>query len=249
MTKEVFIQGIQYLKAVYSNFEFDLTDELKLNAWFSILSAFYTKDDTFMVSIKKYCQNEKYPPYNPNYIIDADVNSRIKEDTMTGELCWNWIINKSRGYGYYSSNLEKAITKKIDKTKSKAFKDTYTEMETLVINLINSDFFNEQAVRKEFLERFKSHQYNLYKNSLSKNNLMIGYSSKESQELLSTNSDDIPHNKYKIGEKKYTKNNKIEYEITKISFDSSEEKYYYILEDNRKKELLVSEEQITQNFT
>lgn len=86
-----FLQGINYLKASYINWQFDLNNDLQLSIWFKKFSQFET--DEFKRLIEKYTDENKYPPNSPH-----DILALIKSKNINGEEAWKWIMSLNKQY-------------------------------------------------------------------------------------------------------------------------------------------------------
>ena len=111
LDQQTFLQGINYLKANYINWGFDLNNDLMLKVWFKKLSNLDAA--TFMGLIEKYTDTNKFAPNSP-----ADLLELMKEQLTLKQMdpndAWAEVITLIRRYGFYYHRQEiyKAIEDK-----------------------------------------------------------------------------------------------------------------------------------------
>lgn len=78
LDKKVFLKGLNYLKAMYINWQFSLTNKMLLEIWYDTFKDY--EDSVFTETIKEYCKTKQFPPNSPYDILNcvenfADPNS------------------------------------------------------------------------------------------------------------------------------------------------------------------------------
>lgn len=68
LEQKTFLQGLNYLKATYINWSFDLTNDLSINIWYKKFSNLDAP--TFMQLIELYTEKSKFAPNSPADILN-----------------------------------------------------------------------------------------------------------------------------------------------------------------------------------
>jgi hypothetical protein len=78
-----FLKGIKYLNAYYTNFNFNINDEMKLKVWYEVFTAF--DDKTFTDLVKSYCIKNIYAPQSPTHLFEyaktVEMNKQMSGDS------------------------------------------------------------------------------------------------------------------------------------------------------------------------
>lgn len=97
LDQKIFLKGIKYLNAYYTNFNFNINDDLKLKVWYDVFSSF--TDDDFTHLIKTYCVQNIYPPQSPSSVLEY-AKTQLKLKYMDSSSAWDYAISILRHVGY-----------------------------------------------------------------------------------------------------------------------------------------------------
>lgn len=110
LDQKVFLQGINYLKAIYINWNFDINNDLALKIWYKKFSAL--DNEVFMQLIEQYTDSNKWPPNSPSDILDL-----IKSFNTGGAAAWEWVLNLNKQYPlnneYYKAKFYQELKKDV----------------------------------------------------------------------------------------------------------------------------------------
>lgn len=111
MTANTFLQGINYLKACYVNWQFDLNNDLALKVWAKKFE--YLDDVTFMAIIEKYTEQSKFPPQSPAELLDV-LRDEISKSELNSHQAWQTVVDLIGRYGfsYHRDEIYDAIKDK-----------------------------------------------------------------------------------------------------------------------------------------
>lgn len=148
LDNKVFLQGINYLKATYLNWNFDLNNDLMLKVWYKKLSGL--NDETFMRLIEKYTDECKFSPQSP-----GDLLEHLKE-VMARQLpnandVWVELLKLIRYYGfnYHADKIYEKISNNPILTKTvKQFEYELTHLET-------NDPYTPQRFKAAYVENME----------------------------------------------------------------------------------------------
>lgn len=97
LDKETYLKGIKYLNAYYTNFNFNINDDLKLEVWYKVLSSF---DNTAYIDlVKSYSVSNIYAPQSPTHLFDYAKSVEIAKH-MTADSAWDYAISLLRQLNY-----------------------------------------------------------------------------------------------------------------------------------------------------
>jgi hypothetical protein len=97
LNHKIFLKGIRYLNAYYTNFNFNINDDMKLEIWYDIFKE--TEDTTYTNLVKKYCIDNVYAPQSPTHLLQYAKNILI-QNKMTPEAAWEKALGTLRETGY-----------------------------------------------------------------------------------------------------------------------------------------------------
>jgi hypothetical protein len=98
LDQKVFLQGINYLKANYLNWGFDLNNDLMLKVWYKKFSNL--EPSVFMGLLEKYTELHKFPPNSPAELLDLLRDHMAQRELTHGEA-WEEVIKLIHRYGFY----------------------------------------------------------------------------------------------------------------------------------------------------
>ena len=162
LDQKTFLQGINYLKANYINWGFDLNNDLMITIWYKKFSNLETS--VFMELVEKYTELNKFPPNSPAELLDL-LRDRIEQKELTSHEAWAEIMGLIHRYGFYYGK-EKIYAALEDKP---ALKKTVKEFEGELRQLTVDDKYTP--------ERFKrAYAINLKRQVESSSSLLLGTS-------------------------------------------------------------------------
>ena len=162
LDQKVFLQGINYLKANYLNWGFDLNNDLMLKVWYKKFSNL--EPSTFMELLEKYTELNKFPPNSPAELLDL-LREHITKKELTHGEAWEEVIRLIHRYGFYYGR-EKIYEALADKP---ALLKTVKEFEPELRSLQTDDSYTPERFKK-------SYAINLKRQVESSSGLLLGTS-------------------------------------------------------------------------
>lgn len=98
LDQKVFLQGINYLKANYLNWGFDINNDLMIKVWYKKFSNLDA--NIFMSLVEKYTQFNKFPPNSPADLLELLRNELTQKELDPNEA-WSKVIRLIQQYGFY----------------------------------------------------------------------------------------------------------------------------------------------------
>lgn len=166
LDQKVFLQGINYLKANYLNWGFDLNNDLMLKVWYKKFSNL--EPSVFMEIVEKYTELYKFPPNSPAELLDL-LRDQITQRELTNGEAWEEVIRLIHRYGFYYGR-EKIYEALADKP---ALLKTVKEYEPELRTLQTDDSYTPERFKKSYAINLKRQ---VEKNScllLGTNNLLL----------------------------------------------------------------------------
>lgn len=143
LDQKVFLQGINYLKANYINWGFDLNNDLMLKVWYKKFSNLDSRD--FMELVERYTELNKFPPNSPADLLDL-LRATIKAMELSPNEAWAKVIDLIHQYGfYYGRDKIYAELEHIP-----ALKKTVREYEGELRYLMNDDKYTPERFKKAY---------------------------------------------------------------------------------------------------
>ena len=158
----VFLQGINYLKANYLNWGFDLNNDLMIKVWYKKFSNL--EASVFRELLEKYTELNKFPPNSPAELLDL-LRDQITQRELTNGEAWEEVIRLIHRYGFYYGR-EKIYEALADKP---ALLKTVKEYEPELRNLQIDDSYTPERFKK-------SYAINLKRQTESHSSLLLGTS-------------------------------------------------------------------------
>ena len=161
LDQKVFLQGINYLKANYLNWQFDINNDLMLKVWYKKFSNLET--NVFMSLLEKYTELNKFPPNSPAELLELLRDQITQQETSANEA-WQEVLTLIQRYGFYY-NRNKIFAALEDKP---ALKKTVAEFERELTNLTTGDTYTPERFKKAY-------EINLKRQVDNKSSLMLGF--------------------------------------------------------------------------
>ena len=98
LDNKTFLQGINYLKANYINWAFDLNNDLMLKVWYKKFSNL--EDATFIALVEKYTDNNRFAPQSPADLLDL-LKAEMTQNELDPNDAWQEVITLIRKHGFY----------------------------------------------------------------------------------------------------------------------------------------------------
>lgn len=148
LDQKTFLQGINYLKANYINWGFDLNNDLMISIWYKKFSNL--EKSVFMELVEKYTELNKFPPNSPAELLDL-LRDRIEQKELTAHEAWQEVISLIQRHGFYYGRDEiyKALEDK------PALKKTVAEFESDLRNLMVDDNYTPERFKKAYAINLK----------------------------------------------------------------------------------------------
>lgn len=148
LDEKVFLQGINYLKANYINWGFDVNNNLMLKVWFKKFSNL--EPNVFMGLVEKYTEINKFAPNSPAELLDL-LRESIQQKELDTNEAWSEVIKLIHNYGFYYGR-EKIYKALEDKP---ALKKTVVEFESDLMNLTTDDTYTPERFKKAYAINLK----------------------------------------------------------------------------------------------
>ena len=160
LDQKVFLQGINYLKANYINWGFDINNDLMLKVWYKKFANL--EASVFMGIIEKYTEINKFAPNSPADLLEL-LRDQMKQQQIDPNEAWQEVIGLIHQYGF-NYNRNKILLALEEKP---ALKKTVLEMESELRYLQSGDTYTP--------ERFKKiYEINLKRQVDQKSSLLLG---------------------------------------------------------------------------
>lgn len=92
-----FLQGLKYLNAYYTNFNFDINNDFKIGIWYNTCK--HIDGDTFSALIKAYCEQSIYAPQSPTHLLEFARSLTISQH-MNVDNAWDYALALVRSLNY-----------------------------------------------------------------------------------------------------------------------------------------------------
>lgn len=148
LDQKVFLQGINYLKANYLNWGFDLNNDLMLKVWYKKFSNL--EASVFMELLEKYTELNKFPPNSPAELLDM-LRERITQKELSNGEAWEEVIRLIHRYGFHY-NRDKIYEALADKP---ALFKTVKEFESELRCLQVEDTYIPERFKKAYAVNLK----------------------------------------------------------------------------------------------
>ena len=98
LDQKVFLQGINYLKANYLNWQFDINNDLMIKVWYKKFSNL--EANIYMSLIEQYTQFNKFPPNSPAELLEL-LRTELTKKELDANEAWSLVIQLINQYGFY----------------------------------------------------------------------------------------------------------------------------------------------------
>ena len=98
LDQKVFLQGINYLKANYINWGFDINNDLMLKVWYKKFSNL--EDGVYMGLIEKHTELNKFPPNSPAELLEL-LRDQMTQKELEPSEAWEVVRGLIHKYGFF----------------------------------------------------------------------------------------------------------------------------------------------------
>ena len=160
LDQKVFLQGINYLKANYINWGFDINNDLMIKIWYKKFSNLDAK--VFMSLIEKYTELNKFAPNSPADLLEL-LRDQLTQQELTPSDAWQEVRRLIHKHGFYY-NADKIYEELESKP---VLKLTVRQFEGELRNLQVGDTYTP--------ERFKKiYEVNLQRQIQNRSSVLLG---------------------------------------------------------------------------
>ena len=160
LDQKVFLQGINYLKANYINWGFDINNDLQIKVWYKKFSNLDA--NVFMGLVEKYTELNKFAPNSPAELLDLLRDTMTQKEVAPTEA-WQEVIRLIHRHGF-NYGREKILAELEDKP---ALKKTVLEFENDLRHLEVGDTYTPQRF-------IKAYEINLKRQVENSSSLLLG---------------------------------------------------------------------------
>ena len=143
LDQKTFLQGINYLKANYINWGFDLNNDLMLKVWYKKFSNLADQD--FMELVERYTELNKFPPNSPADLLEL-LRETIKNKELSANEAWAEVVGLIHRYGFFYGR-DRIYAALEDKP---ALKKTVREYEGELRRLMEDDKYTPERFKKAY---------------------------------------------------------------------------------------------------
>lgn len=148
LSQKTFLQGINYLKANYINWGFDLNNNLMISIWYKKFSNLDERD--FMELVERYTEVSKFPPNSPADLLDL-LRETITAMELSPNEAWAEVVGLIHRHGFYYGR-DKIYASLEDKP---ALKKTVKEYEGELRQLMVDDKYTPERFKKAYTINLK----------------------------------------------------------------------------------------------
>lgn len=148
LDQKVFLQGINYLKANYLNWQFDINNDLMIKVWYKKFSNL--EDAVFMGLIEKYTELNKFAPNSPAELLEL-LRDQMAQKELDANEAWEEVRRLIRSYGFYygSKQIYEALEDK------PALLKTVRQFEGELRTLMSDDKYTPERFKKAYAINLK----------------------------------------------------------------------------------------------
>lgn len=106
---KIFLQGINYLKANYINWGFDINNDLQIKVWFKKFSNL--EPNVFMGLIEKYTELNKYAPNSPADLLEV-LRVQLIQKELDVDEAWRYLESLLFKHPYDHQSIFKELEDK-----------------------------------------------------------------------------------------------------------------------------------------
>lgn len=146
LSQEKFISGMEILKAAYTDFKFDTSNEMQVKVWYSVFKNM--SDEAFISMIKEFYPINQHPPKCPRDLTSVLVDKVIANAKIKPENALNTvreIVSNCGGWQYEGREEIYAELKK-----NPALSETVHEFEADLRRMSSDDTYTADRFRKAY---------------------------------------------------------------------------------------------------
>lgn len=166
LDQKTFLQGINYLKANYINWGFDINNDLMIKVWYKKVSNL--EPNVFMGLIEKYTEYNKFPPNSPADLLEL-LREQMAQQQLDANEAWYEVRRLIRVYGFYYKR-DQIYAELEDKP---VLKQTVRQMEGELRNLQVGDTYTPERFKKIYETNLRRHTENRSSLLLGTTNILL----------------------------------------------------------------------------
>lgn len=146
LSQEKFISGMEILKAAYTDFKFDTSNEMQVKVWYSVFKNM--SDEAFISMIKEYYPINQHPPKCPRDLTVIIVDEIVSTAKIKPEQALDYvreIVSKRGGWDYEGRDEIYQELKKYP-----ALSDTVHEFEAELRRMNAGDTYTADRFRRVY---------------------------------------------------------------------------------------------------
>ena len=145
LDQKVFLQGINYLKANYLKWEFDINNDLMIKVWYKKFSHLDAK--VFMGLVEKYTEFNKFPPQSPAELLDL-LREEITKKELNPHEAWQEVLRLISKYGI--EYRRSAFYEDLERQNRPALLKTVREFERELSGLMSNDNYTPERFKQAY---------------------------------------------------------------------------------------------------
>jgi len=175
LTETEFLEAIKYLKAYYTNFDFNANDKFALTIWHSKFKKYSLQEIQKMFI--QYTDEVKYVPKSPTDILDFFETKLIKTRESEVHILFQKVLDDLRYGGYYQWNPgggSYSFKKYLEDIKDKVpLVNTVNALKDDIQRILITDNSGMAFVKKDFVRIYQSELNNYVKEMVSNGGLLL----------------------------------------------------------------------------
>lgn len=145
LDQKVFLQGINYLKANYLKWEFDINNDLMIKVWYKKFSHLDAK--VFMGLVEKYTELNKFPPQSPAELLEL-LREEITKKELSPNEAWQEVIRLISKYGIQYRRSD--FYNDLESQNRPALLKTVREFERELSGLMSNDNYTPERFKQAY---------------------------------------------------------------------------------------------------
>ena len=148
LDQKTFLQGINYLKANYLNWQFDINNDLMLKVWYKKFSNL--EDAVFMGLVEKYTELNKFAPNSPAELLEL-LRDQMAQKELDANEAWEEVRRLIRRHGFFYGS--KQIYEELED--KPALLKTVRQFEGELRTLMSDDKYTPERFKKAYAINLK----------------------------------------------------------------------------------------------
>lgn len=160
LDKTTFLKGLKYLNAYYSNFNFDIKDDLKLEVWYSVFQKY--ENATYTELVKNYSVKNIFPPQSPSHLLDF-AKTNIISQSLSADEAWEITVSNLRRLTYDFRRFYQEVDNEVISDTVKAMRTDFEGVLTENLPFVKKTFKNiyDEQLKKSVYVKLSEGQLKL----------------------------------------------------------------------------------------